>query len=155
MNAVAAVPLVVDLDGTLVKAELPIESVPAILRQRSRCLFSPPLRMLHGKARFKRKFPSLVSLDLSALSWRTQFIDRRVAGRLNLFDTDRFDLTTGRHKRDAVQSLFVLAPALYVATDNAEVLYAHPHLLWVLCPLPLYRVSHISSMVATAILATG
>ena len=108
--AVAPVPLVVDLDGTLVKTDLLIESVLTLLRQHPLWLFSLPLWMLHGRARFKQKISSLVSLDLSALPWRTQFIAdlteqraqgrslvlatgsdmqiaRRVADRLNLFDT--------------------------------------------------------------------
>ena len=37
----------------------------------------------------------------------------------------------------------VLVLALYIATNNAEALYAHPHLLWVLCPLLLYWISHV------------
>jgi 4-hydroxybenzoate polyprenyltransferase len=39
--------------------------------------------------------------------------------------------------------LSVLVLALYIATNNAEALYAHPHLLWVLCPLLLYWISHV------------
>jgi hypothetical protein len=39
--------------------------------------------------------------------------------------------------------LAVLVLALYIATNNAEVLYSHPRLLWFLCPLLLYWISHV------------
>jgi len=39
--------------------------------------------------------------------------------------------------------LSVLVLALYMASNKAEDLYAHPGLLWILCPLLLYWISHI------------
>jgi 4-hydroxybenzoate polyprenyltransferase len=131
MNAVAieVVPLVVDLDGTLVKTDLLIESVLTLLRQHPLCAFRLPFWMLHGRARFKQKISCLVVLDLSALPWRTQFIDdlieqraqgrslvlatasdmqiaRRVADRLNLFDSvfasDGAVNLSGKAKRDCL-----------------------------------------------------
>ena len=39
--------------------------------------------------------------------------------------------------------LAVLVLALYIAADKARVLYSRPELLWALCPLLLYWISHV------------
>ena len=39
--------------------------------------------------------------------------------------------------------LSVVVLALYMTSEKAESLYAHPGLLWILCPLLLYWISHI------------
>lgn len=126
-------PLVVDLDGTLVKTDLLIESLLALIRKQPLYLFLLPLWIARGPARFKHEIARRVSLDIPALPWRTEFIDdlkqqrgegrslvlatgsdmrlaRRVADHLNLFDlvlaTDGTTNLCGKAKRDVLVSRF-------------------------------------------------
>jgi len=39
--------------------------------------------------------------------------------------------------------LSVLVLALYIASERAQVLYARRELLWIICPVLLYWISHI------------
>lgn len=65
-----SLPLVVDLDNTLVRTDLLIESVLALLRKHPLYLFVLPLWLIRGKARFKHEVARLVSLDMNTLPWR-------------------------------------------------------------------------------------
>ncbi len=130
---VAEPPLVVDLDGTLLKTDLLIESILALVRKHPFYLFALPVWMLHGRAGFKEQVARRVTLDLSTLPWRVDFIDslrrQRSAGRslvlatgsdirmaqavadyLNLFDTvlasDGTVNLCGEPKRDLLVSRF-------------------------------------------------
>jgi hypothetical protein len=49
--------LVVNLDGTLVKTDLLLESLLALIKQRPACIFRLPVWLLKGKAHFKQKLP--------------------------------------------------------------------------------------------------
>jgi 4-hydroxybenzoate polyprenyltransferase len=125
-QAIPPVPLVVDLDGTLVKSDLLIESLLDLLRKHPLCLFLLPWWLARGKARFKHEIGRRVSLNTAALPWRTEFIedlrrqraegrslvlatgsDARTAGQiadhLQLFDvvlaTDGTRNLAGEHKR--------------------------------------------------------
>jgi hypothetical protein len=78
-------PLVVDLDGTLVKTDLLIESVLALLKARPLCVLLLPVWMLRGMAQFKRQVALRTLLEPRTLPWRSQVIDylmlQRAAGR--------------------------------------------------------------------------
>jgi 4-hydroxybenzoate polyprenyltransferase len=76
-------PLVVDLDGTLVKTDLLIESVLALLKQHPLCLFAFPGWLVGGKAWFKQQVASSVRLEASTLPWRTQLVDYLVQQHAN------------------------------------------------------------------------
>lgn len=65
-----AVPLGVDLDGTLVKTDLLLESFLALLKQRPSALFMLPLWLLRGKAYLKREIAKRVTLDVTCLPYR-------------------------------------------------------------------------------------
>jgi phosphoglycolate phosphatase-like HAD superfamily hydrolase len=67
--------LVVDLDGTLVKTDLLIESVFSLLRKQPQCLFLLPVWLAHGKAWFKHEVARRVSLDIASLPWRSELIE--------------------------------------------------------------------------------
>lgn len=71
----ASPPLAVDLDGTLVKTDLLIESVLALLKQAPWRIFSLPFWLLQGRARFKRRVAQHVSLDVTALPYRPDLLD--------------------------------------------------------------------------------
>src|ERR1035438_9047326 len=93
-------PLVVDLDGTLVKTDLLIESLFALLRKEPRCLFLLPVWLAHGKAWFKHEVERRVSPDVATLPWRTEFIEdlRRQRG-----EGRSLVLATGSDMRNALR----------------------------------------------------
>lgn len=126
-------PLVVDLDGTLVNTDLLIESLLALIRNQPFCLFLLPLWFARGIASFKHEIAARVLLDVSALPWRTEFIDdlrhqrgegrslvlatgsdirlaRAVADYLKIFDlvlaSDGATNLCGKAKRDALVGRF-------------------------------------------------
>jgi 4-hydroxybenzoate polyprenyltransferase len=65
----------VDLDGTLVKTDLLVESILALLKQCPSCLFTFPGWLVGGKAWFKHQVAIRVHLDPSTLPWRAPLID--------------------------------------------------------------------------------
>ena len=68
-------PLVVDLDGTLVKTDLLLESVCSLLRQEPLALFALPIWLLKGRAHLKREIAQRVQLDPALLPYRTELLD--------------------------------------------------------------------------------
>jgi len=106
----AIVPLVVDLDGTLAKTDLLVESLFALIKQNPFCIFIIPFWLLKGRAYFKQQISRRVDLDVSLLPYNRELLDylkvqcdqgrrlvlatatdeqiaRRVADFLQLFDT--------------------------------------------------------------------
>jgi len=77
----AAQPLCVDLDGTLVRTDLLLESVLALLKRNPLYLFALPLWLLKGRAHLKCEVARRVRVDMAGLPY-----DRRV---LNLLETER------------------------------------------------------------------
>src|SRR5271166_2763278 len=69
-------PLVVDLDGTLVKTDLLLESLFSLLRQKPLCLFALPFWLLKGRAHLKREIASRVQLDVASLPYRTALLEK-------------------------------------------------------------------------------
>ncbi|HVO98388.1 MAG TPA: UbiA family prenyltransferase [Bryobacteraceae bacterium] len=84
-------PLAVDLDGTLVKTNLLLESLLALLRERPQYLFLLPVWLLKGKAHLKQQVASRVSLDVTVLPYRDGFLDylraQRAEGRFIVLAT--------------------------------------------------------------------
>src|SRR5688572_10995971 len=85
------VPLIVDLDGTLIKTDLLLESLLALLMQKPRCVFVLPLWRLKGMAYLKQQIARRVSLDVSVLPYRKEVLDylraQRTRGRLIVLAT--------------------------------------------------------------------
>jgi 4-hydroxybenzoate polyprenyltransferase len=73
-EGLASVPLVVDLDGTLISTDLLVESLLALLRKRPAFIFILLLWIARGMASFKHEVARRVSLDIAALPWRTEFL---------------------------------------------------------------------------------
>ena len=77
--------LAVDLDGTLVKTDLLLESLLALLKQKPLSFFVLPLWLLKGKAYFKQEIARRVSLDVRTLPYREDMLDylkvQRAQGR--------------------------------------------------------------------------
>jgi 4-hydroxybenzoate polyprenyltransferase len=79
----SAPPLCVDLDGTLLRSDLLLESTLALLAQRPWLLFALPWWLLRGKAHLKRQVASRVTLDPATLPYDERVLDllRASAGR--------------------------------------------------------------------------
>jgi 4-hydroxybenzoate polyprenyltransferase/phosphoserine phosphatase len=75
MKASTALPLYVDLDGTLMRSDLLLESFLELLKRNLLYLFLVPLWLLRGKAVLKREIASRVSLRVDLLPWNTEFVD--------------------------------------------------------------------------------
>ncbi len=134
LEAQAAHPaMVVDLDGTLLKTDLLLESLLALLKQRPLCMFLLPVWLLKGKAYFKQQVARRVELDVSILPYRYEVVDylererrtgrcivlatgcdlrlaRQVADHLKIFElvfaSDGVTNLAGESKRDRLVSVF-------------------------------------------------
>jgi 4-hydroxybenzoate polyprenyltransferase len=126
-------PLVVDLDGTLVKTNLLLESLLSMLRHSPLSLFALPFWLLKGRAHLKREIARRGRLDVKLVPYRTDLLGglriehekgrslvlatasderlaRQVAGHLKLFDLvlasdGRINLS-GERKRERLMSQF-------------------------------------------------
>ena len=75
----AAVPLCVDLDGTLIRSDLLLESFLGLLKLNPLYLFLIPLWLLRGKAQFKAEIARRVlaggtAPDAATLPWHPTFL---------------------------------------------------------------------------------
>jgi 4-hydroxybenzoate polyprenyltransferase len=140
-------PLAVDLDGTLVKTDLLIESVFILLKRNSLYFFLFPFWLLRGRAFFKRQISIRVALDASALPYREGVVDflkaehdrgrrlvlataadeeiaQQVADHLGLFDavlaSDGKVNLLGRAKRDRLVAQFGLRGFDYAGNDRRD-----------------------------------
>lgn len=77
----AQVPLVVDLDGTLVRSDLLLESGLALLRANPLRAVRTVFSLVRGKAAFKERLAREVSLDPAALPYNQQVLERLRGGR--------------------------------------------------------------------------
>jgi len=68
-------PLVVDLDGTLVKTDLLLETVLLLLKQAPWRILSLPFWLARGRAYFKHEVARRVSLDATCLPYRAELLD--------------------------------------------------------------------------------
>ena len=68
-------PLVVDLDGTLTRTDLLVESVCSLVRQEPRALFALPVWLAKGRAHLKREIAQRVQLDPALHPYRTDLLD--------------------------------------------------------------------------------
>lgn len=68
-------PLCVDLDGTLVKSDTLADSLLLLVRNHPLKAVAAPFWLKQGKAAFKARVSSLVSLDVEHLPWNRQLLD--------------------------------------------------------------------------------
>ncbi|MBA2594743.1 MAG: UbiA family prenyltransferase [Pseudomonadota bacterium] len=92
------VPLCVDLDGTLIRSDLFVESLFALLRKNVAYLFLIPVWLMRGKAYLKHQIAQRVDLDVTLLPYHGPFLkylrEQRAAGR-------RLVLVTATHQKYA------------------------------------------------------
>lgn len=126
-------PLVVDLDGTLVKTNLLFEGLLALLKRNPLYLVAVLLWLIKGKAYLKRQIARRVQLDVATLPYHVELLEalecardegrqlvlataaderlaHRVADHLQLFDavlaSDGETNLSGRDKRDRLVAEF-------------------------------------------------
>lgn len=69
MDSLVGTPIVVDLDGTLTKTDTLVESVIRLVRGSPATIFQLPLRLLAGRASFKRWVASRVQIGAEQLPY--------------------------------------------------------------------------------------
>ena len=154
------VPLVVDLDGTLINGDTLVESVLSLIRHRPACVLMLPLWTLQGKATLKANVAKQFQLDAATLGYRRELVEylqsERARGRrlilataaheslaahaaehLKLFD-EVFASTAsvnlkGKTKRDKLVERFGLKGFDYIGDSKSDV----P--VWAAC-----RIGHIA-----------
>jgi 4-hydroxybenzoate polyprenyltransferase len=114
----SAIPLAVDLDGTLIATDLLWEGLFLLLRKNPLYIFLVPIWLVRGPARLKFEIASRVDLDPAALPYRAEVIKRleqeRTAGR-------RLILATGTPRKfaDAIALHLGIFDAV-LATEGAH-----------------------------------
>ena len=92
------VPLCVDLDGTLIRSDLLLESLLILLKESPWIFFLLPIWLLEGKANFKTKIADRVEIGVETLPFNMEFISyltsQKEAGRTLI-------LVTASHKKFA------------------------------------------------------
>lgn len=116
-------PLVVDLDGTLLRSDLLVETGLAFLRDQPQRLFAPLQWLAQGKAALKHELSLATEIDVTVLPYDTAVIryieDARQSGRPVV-------LATASHHRlaDQVAAHLGLFDAV-IASDREHNLSAH------------------------------
>ena len=140
-------PLVVDLDGTLIKSDLLIESLARLLRQEPLAFFALPAWLLKGRAYLKHQIAGRVDLDPALLPYRTALVEylraehekgrpvvlatasderlaQRVADHLKVFDlvlaSDGHTNLSGERKRARLVSEFGARGFDYVGNESRD-----------------------------------
>ena len=70
-----SLPLVIDLDGTLIYSDLLHESILILIKSKPWLFFLLPYWLLFGKARFKSKLASLVTISIASLPYNYKIIE--------------------------------------------------------------------------------
>ncbi|MEP9396114.1 UbiA family prenyltransferase [Mesorhizobium sp. KR2-14] len=113
-----AIPLAVDLDGTLIAGDLLWESLFVLLRKNPLLVFMVPLWLLRGPAALKQAIAARIDIDAASLPYREELIERlrgeRAAGR-------RIVLATGSPRKfaEAVAAHLGLFESVF-ATEGSE-----------------------------------
>lgn len=93
-----SVPIAVDLDGTLIKTDLLVESFLALIKQSLWWLFLVPWWLMRGKAYLKQQIAERLEIDASTLPYQTEFLAFLRAKRTRGI---KLVLATAAHRRHA------------------------------------------------------
>lgn len=74
MSASRAVPLCVDLDGTLIRTDLLVESFLLLLKKQPWAIFIWPFWLLRGKAYFKQTIAERINFDARNLPYQSELL---------------------------------------------------------------------------------
>jgi 4-hydroxybenzoate polyprenyltransferase len=147
--SVASFPLVVDLDGTLAKTDLLVESFFALIKQNPFYVFIVPFWLLRGRTCLKQQISRRVALDVSLLPYNRELLDylkvqrdqgrrlvlatatdeqiaQQIADFLQLFDrvlaSDRMINLSGRCKRERLVREFGEKGFDYAGNDRRDLM---------------------------------
>ena len=91
-------PLVVDLDGTLIRSDILIETIFGLIKKNPLLVFLLPIWLIKGKANLKHQIARRVDIDVRLLPYHEDFLDylkkQHAAGR-------RLILATAAHEKFA------------------------------------------------------
>jgi 4-hydroxybenzoate polyprenyltransferase len=147
------VPLCVDLDGTLIRTDLLVESIFVLIKKSPGYLFLFPIWLLNGKAYFKRQIADRVDLEVASLPYNQEFVDylreqskegrllilvtgsnvkfaQHIAKYLNIFQqvmasNEQINLT-GHKKAERLVSIFGEKKFDYAGNDRSDLsVWAH------------------------------
>ena len=110
------IPLCVDLDGTLIRSDLLLESLFRLIKHRPLAAFLVPFWLLRGRAVLKQEIAKRVELDVQTLPYQAGLVDflrREHAGGRSIV------LATASHRKfadDVAQHLGIFTKVL--ATDE-------------------------------------
>jgi 4-hydroxybenzoate polyprenyltransferase/phosphoserine phosphatase len=93
-----AIPLAVDLDGTLIATDLPWEGLFALLKKNPLYLFLVPFWLAGGPARLKQAIAARIDIDPAALPYRQNLVERL---RADQAEGRRIVLATGTPRKFA------------------------------------------------------
>lgn len=74
-NPIAPIPLVVDLDGSLIRSDLLIESALSFVRQNPLQIMTPLYWLIDGKARLKEGLAEVSEIDVKTLPYNDEVLD--------------------------------------------------------------------------------
>ncbi|PWK69115.1 UbiA family prenyltransferase [Aminobacter sp. AP02] len=117
-----AIPLAVDLDGTLIATDLLWEGLFALLKKNPLNIFMVPFWLLRGPARLKQAIAAAVDIDPATLPYRPEVLQRLREEHAN---GRRLVLATGTPRKfaEAIARYLGLFEAV-LASDGAENLTA-------------------------------
>jgi len=117
----AEVPLCDDLDGTLVRTDVLVESINVLLKRNPLYAFLLPIWLLKGRAYYKQRIAVLVDLEVSSFPYHHNSMDFL---RAQLREGRRLVLVTasnGKVARQMVANLAIFNDAF--ASDESQNLY--------------------------------
>jgi 4-hydroxybenzoate polyprenyltransferase/phosphoserine phosphatase len=86
-----SIPLVVDMDGTLLRSDTLVENWLAVLRRRPLAAIRSPLLLFRGKAHFKAELAALAEIDVTRIPYNAGVLaylrEQRAAGRTLILAT--------------------------------------------------------------------
>lgn len=125
--------LCVDLDGTLIKTDILVESALALVKSRPQDILRLPLWLSKGEANLKQKIADAVELDVESLPYNQDFLDylrqekaqgrklvlatatnvkfaNQISDHLGIFDqvvaSDATENLAGKRKLEKLQGIF-------------------------------------------------
>jgi 4-hydroxybenzoate polyprenyltransferase len=117
-------PLVVDLDGTLVKTDLLVESLFALIKQNPLYVFVFPFWLLKGRAFLKQQIVQRVTLDVGVLPYNQELLDHL---KLQHTRGRPLVLATGNDEHIATQVADHLQIFDKVLASNGNLNFSHRH----------------------------
>jgi 4-hydroxybenzoate polyprenyltransferase len=113
-----AIPLAVDLDGTLIATDLLWEGLFALLRKNPLYIFLVPFWLAGGPARLKQAIAARIDIDAAALPYRQDLVERLRADHV---EGRRIVLATGTPRKfaEAVATHLGIFDAV-LATDGVD-----------------------------------